>query len=174
MDRVGARLRTHTHDRARSQYEHTAASASFTERMVAWLDPRPKLTSEREPFTVYDTPERALWPDWDYDHVKASRAHARRNVPLAINGWEQAMWGPFVADVQDPQPPRVQTAVDAFQATQHGALVAEWLTNQTRKLVDSAALEDAPRRAAASPAAQAAVAKRDRACLLYTSDAADE
>lgn len=163
LDRVGARLRTHTHDRARSQYEHTAASASFTERMVAWLDPRPKLTSEREPFTVYDTPERALWPDWDYNHVKASRAHARRNVPMAINGWEQAMWGPFVADVQDPQPPRVQTAVDAFQATQHGALVAEWLTNQTRKLVGSAALEDAPRRAAASPAAQAAVAKRDRA-----------
>ncbi|WFC95919.1 ERAD-associated protein [Malassezia brasiliensis] len=166
LDRVGARLRTQARDHKHSQYDNTASSTSLMGRIAAWLDPRPKLTREREPFTVYDTPERALWPDWDYDHVKASRAHARRNVPFAINGWEQAMWGPFVADIQDPQPPLVQTAADAFHATQHGALIAEWITNQMRRFVRSAAPHDAPRSAAASQAAQAAVAKRDRAIAM--------
>lgn len=80
-------------------------------------------TSARSPHTFYDTPSSPLWPDWDFDMAKAQNAHLENDWPVT-NGWEQAMWGPFVGPVQAPLSPRMQAIVQRHrQRHTHTALL---------------------------------------------------
>ena len=63
---------------------------------------------QRAPHTYYDSPVVPLWPDWDFDADKAAG-----NYP-AINGWEQAMWGPFVGPIHDAPSPAMTAIVHNF------------------------------------------------------------
>ncbi|SHO79843.1 Similar to S.cerevisiae protein HRD3 (ER membrane protein that plays a central role in ERAD) [Malassezia sympodialis ATCC 42132] len=64
----------------------------------------------RSAHTFYELPPSPLWPDWDFDVAKAQNAHLENDWPVT-NGWEQAMWGPFVGQVHAPLAPRMQAIV---------------------------------------------------------------
>ncbi|WFD21091.1 ERAD-associated protein [Malassezia caprae] len=68
------------------------------------------IAPSRSAHTFYDLPPSPLWPDWDFDVVKAQNAHLENDWPVT-NGWEQAMWGPFVGPVHAPLAPRMQAIV---------------------------------------------------------------
>ena len=63
---------------------------------------------QRAPHTYYDSPVVPLWPDWDFDADKAAGTYP------AINGWEQAMWGPFVGPIHDAPSPAMSSIVHNF------------------------------------------------------------
>lgn len=69
-----------------------------------------KSTTTRSAHTYYDPPTTPLWPDWDFDMAKAQNAHLENDWPIT-NGWEQAMWGPFVGPVHENLSPRMQAIV---------------------------------------------------------------
>lgn len=68
------------------------------------------IAPSRSAHTFYDLPPSPLWPDWDFDVAKAQNAHLENDWPVT-NGWEQAMWGPFVGQVHAPPAPRMQAIV---------------------------------------------------------------
>lgn len=113
----------------------TQDQATLSDRILSWFESGPRPSVDREPHTVYDTPVDALWPDWDYDAVKAERAHARRNQPEILNGWEQAMWGPFVSDLRDEPMPLVQTIAETYRMSEQRSVLTHWLRNQTQRVL---------------------------------------
>ena len=69
----------------------------------------------RAAHTLYDSPPVRLWPDWDVDKEKARLFDDWHGEPYLqyrpwpiINGWEQAMWGPFVGPIHDARAPFIE------------------------------------------------------------------
>ncbi|WFD44323.1 ERAD-associated protein [Malassezia psittaci] len=109
---------------------------SIAERLLRWMQSSSYEKRERAPHTLYDTPEPMLWPDWDYDQLKAKRAFARKHRFEILNGWEQAMWGPFVPGIQDTESEQIRNTLEPYRASlKHSALITwliEHLTKWTR------------------------------------------
>lgn len=72
--------------------------------------PESQPTGRRAAWTYYEMPEKPLWPDWDWDPSKARRA-AVRGAPVMLNGWEQAVWGPFAEGVREERTGAVADAI---------------------------------------------------------------
>ena len=69
----------------------------------------------RAAHTLYDSPPVRLWPDWDVNKEKARLFDDWHGEPYLqyrpwpiINGWEQAMWGPFVGPIHDARAPFIE------------------------------------------------------------------
>lgn len=119
--------------------------------VAAWVVQGEPTRRARAPHTYYDAPDAPLWPDWDYDAAKA-RGHE------VINGWEQAMWGPFVAPLADAPPPRVAAIVAAFRASRTTAALADLLAAARDALLGTPE-RAAPERDAAAVARRAAAVR---------------
>ena len=69
----------------------------------------------RAAHTLYDSPPVRLWPDSDVNKEKARLFDDWHGEPYLqyrpwpiINGWEQAMWGPFVGPIHDARAPFIE------------------------------------------------------------------
>lgn len=102
----------HAHAMADARYEDALGRLRSLLRAPHDAPARPWLARAapaRPPYTEYELPADPLWPDWDFDRGKA---HAAGHAQPVQNGWEQAMWGPFVADLRTPLP--VDAVVHAY------------------------------------------------------------
>lgn len=135
MDGVGRRMRVDAQQWSLRHRAKATEPAGLSERVAAWLDQSPTRGAPREPHTFYDVPDHALWPDWDFDAVKAGRAQARKQHMAVLNGWEQAMWGPFVADLFDAPNEAVQRVIDAHDAAERYAMLSSWIANVSKSYV---------------------------------------
>ena len=79
---------------------YTSTLRVFLAHFVELLVKKPTY-KQRGAHTYYDMPLEPLWPNWDFDHVKAYHASQRQDTLPVINGWEQAMWGPFIGPVRE-------------------------------------------------------------------------
>ena len=82
--------------------------------IVAHWIMRPAPEPQRPPYTYYDATDQ--WPDWDFDAARAAVAAAAHKVQPVTNGWEQAMWGPFVEGLAQGTVPAMQAVQDAYDA----------------------------------------------------------
>ena len=82
--------------------------------IVAHWIMRPAPEPHRPPYTYYDATDQ--WPDWDFDETRAAVAAAAHKVQPITNGWEQAMWGPFVEGLAQSTVPAMQAVQDAYDA----------------------------------------------------------
>ena len=126
--------------------------------LLLWLfDTSPTSpTSLRSAHTYYDMPDEPLWPDWDYDISKAQAATYAARDPPVLNGWEQAMWGPFIGPVHDVPSEHVQHILHRVHANRTRTALADLVYGST-----GGDLEPAP-----MPPSELLVAQRKHAVRL--------
>ena len=104
----------------------------------------------RPPHTYYDATD--LWPDWDFDAARAAVAVDAHSVQPITNGWEQAMWGPFVKGIEPRTVPEMQAVQDAHDSTRKqrallylfGKVIQRaraWSPTQTAGVLESTAIQ---------------------------------
>ncbi|WFD04912.1 ERAD-associated protein [Malassezia vespertilionis] len=109
------------------QWAVNGLASLVTGQSITGISPRDVSSrAPRPPYTNYETPDSPLWPDWDCDFDKAQRAVQWGHQPI-LNGWEQAMWGPFSPTLQDPVPPAWASMLHAHDGIQRKTVLLDYM-----------------------------------------------